>query len=177
MIATSRLNLYNTKSLLRPGLVPLALFLYPRNTNMFSDSGRLILELFGSTPSVPPLWPPDTDEPDVVNARALCSDFFDSKAIGDLTKWRLLALVVLQEWETISTEWKDLLAAEVLKVDSVDDQRGGWMIRVTPQLAGKFNLSEFMVAECSNPDCNCNCNCTYGSPTPMHLRMVAIMWG
>ena len=177
MIAKSRLSLYNTEVSLRPNLVPLALFLSPRNTDMFSDSRRLILELLGSTPSVPPLSPPDTDEPEVVDARALCSDFFDSKAIGDLTKWRLVAFVVLQEWETISTEWKDIIAAEVLKVNLVDDRRVDWMARVTLLLVGKFNLSEFMVAESSNsdPDPDSDSDSTYGSLIPMHLRMISII--
>ena len=175
MIAKSRLNLYITKVLLRPDLVSLALFFSPRNTDMLSDSRRLILELLRSTPSVPPLSPPDTDESEVVEARALCSDFFNSKAIGDLTKWRLLAFVVLQEWETISTEWKDLLAAEVLKVDLVDDRRVDWMARVTPLLVGKFNLSEFMVAESSKSDPDSDSDSTYGSLTPMHLRMISII--
>ena len=122
---------------------------------------------------MPPLSPTDTDEPEAVDARAICSDLFDSKAIGDLTKWRLLALVVLQEWETISTGWKDILAAEVLKVDWVDDQRVDWMARVTPLLTGRFNLSEFMVAETSNFDRDSDP--AYGPLTPMHLRMVAII--
>ena len=169
MIAKSRLNLYNTKILLQPDLVPLALFLSPRNANICSDSRRLILELLRSIPSIPPPSPTDIAEPEVVDARVLCSDFFDSKAIGDLTKWRLLSLVVFPEWETISTEWKDLLAAEVLKVDWVDDQRVNWMARVTPLLAEEFNLSEFMVAG----DLNSDSNSTYGSLTPLHLFMVA----
>ena len=185
MIAKSRLSLYDTKILLRPDLVPLALFLLPRSTDICGDSRRLILELFRSIPSMPSLSPPDTAEPEVVDARVLCSDFFESKAIGDLTKWRLLSLVVFPEWETISTEWKDLLAAEVLKVDRVDDQRVDWMARVTPLLAGEFNLNEFMVAEDSNSDfdsdsnsnsnsdSDSDSNSTYGSLTPLHLSIVA----
>jgi hypothetical protein len=175
MIARSRLNLYNSNVLLGPDLVPLSLFLSPRDTHLFSDSRRRILELFRSTPSVPPLPPPDTTEPEVVDARVLCSDFFDSNAIGDLTKWRMLAFVVFFEWETVSTQWKDLLAAEVLKVERVDDQRVDWMARVTPLLAGEFNLSEFLVAEGSNSDVDADDDSTYGTLTPMHLRMVAIV--
>jgi hypothetical protein len=185
MIAKSRIDLYNTKTLLRPDLVPLGLFLSPRNTDLCNDSRRLILELCS---------PSDTTKPEVVDARALCSDFFDSKAIGDLTKWRLLYLMVFQEWETISTEWKELLAAEVLKVDRVDDKRVDWMARVTPLLVGEFNLSEFMVAEGSNSDSVSNgsdshgsdsshdadshesgSDSTYGSLAPLHVRMVAII--
>ena len=49
-------------------------------------------------------------------------------------------------------EWKVLLAADLLKVDQVDDQRVDWMTRATPLLAGEFNLSEFMVAASSNSD-------------------------
>jgi len=177
MIAKSRINLH---TLLRPDLVALGLFLSPRNTDIYEDSHRLTLELFSSTPSMPPLSPSDTAGPDaeLVDARALCSDFFDSEAIGDLAKWRLLSLVVIPRWETISRWWKDLLAAEVLKVVWVRDQRKDWMARVTPLLAGNFNLSEFMVATGSNSDSNSDS--TYGSLAPLHLRMVVIMvehWG
>ena len=49
-------------------------------------------------------------------------------------------------------EWKDLLAADVLKVDQVDDQRADWMTRATLLLAGEFNLSELMVAAGLNSD-------------------------
>jgi hypothetical protein len=171
MIAKSRLNLYNTESLLRPDLVPLGLFLSPRNTDIYNVSRRLILELFRLAPSMPPRSrsPPDTAEPEV----ALCSDFFNSEAIGALTKWRLLSLVVFQEWGTVAVGWKDLLAAEVLKVDWVDDERVDWMARVTPLLAGEFELSEFMVVAGSNSDSDSAS--TYGSLAPFHLRMVAII--
>ena len=59
-----------------------------------------------------------------------------------------------------------------------------WMARVTPLLAGTFNLSEFMVGESSNfdPDLDSDSDpghsdssSTYGSLAPMHLRMVAII--
>ena len=49
-------------------------------------------------------------------------------------------------------EWKDLLAADVLKVDQVDDQRVDWRTRATLLLAGEFNLSELMVAAGLNSD-------------------------
>ena len=133
MIAKSRLILP------RPDLVPLGLFLSPHNTDICSDSRRLILGLFRLIPSIP-LSPPDTAGPEVVDTYAHHSDYFDSKATRNLTKRRLLSLVVLHEWETISTEWKDLLAAEVLNVDRMD------------VLAGEFDLSEFMVATGSNSD-------------------------
>ena len=159
MIAKFRLRFH---TLPHPDLVALSLFLSPRYTDIYEESRRLILELFSSTPSPSP---PDQAEPGVVDARALCSDFFDSEAIGDLTKWRLLSLVVFQEWGKISTGWKDLLAEEALKAD--------WMARVTPLLAGKYNLSEFMVAADSNSDSDPDS--TYGSLAPSHLHMVTII--
>ena len=82
-------------------------------------------ELFRPIWSILPLSPPDTGEPEVVEACAFCSDFFNSEAIGDLTNWCVLSHAILHEWEMISMEWKGLLAAEVLKVDRVDDQRVG----------------------------------------------------
>jgi hypothetical protein len=173
-IAKSRLDLYNTKPPLRPDLVPLGLFLSPRNTDIYNESRHLILELFKVAPSMPPRSPPDTADPEVVDARALCSDFFNSTAIGDLTKWRLLSLVVFQEWGTIGEEWKDSLAREVLEVNRDDQhQRVDWMARVTPLLAEEFDLSEFMVAAGSNSDSDSAP--TYGSLAPSHLRMVAII--
>ena len=138
MIATSRFNLYNTKILLRPDLVPL---LPPRKpiyaeipaTMSWNYSGRYQVSRRSRLLTQPN------------QSRALCSNFFVSKAIGDLTNWPMLSLVVLQSWETKSTEWKDLLVAEVLKVDWVDDQRVDGMACVTQLLAGEFVLSEFMV--------------------------------
>ena len=80
----------------------------------------------------------------------------------------------------------DLLAAEILKVGWEDDQRVDWMARVTPLLAGKFNLSDFIVGKSSNSDPDSNSDsdtdtdpghsdCTYISLAPMDLRMVAII--
>jgi hypothetical protein len=161
MIARSRLNLYKHTGL-HPDPVALTLFLCQHNKEIFNHSRRLFLESFKS-PSLPH---PDTAERevDLETARKLYSAVFDSKAIGDLTKWRLLAGVLFPEWETLPTEWKDLLAAEVIKVDWAEDQQGGWMVRVTPLLDRRFNLYEFGLAEVDN---------TYGRLAPTHLDMVA----
>jgi hypothetical protein len=161
MIARSRLKLYEDK-VLRPDPVALCLFLCQRNKEIFNDSRRLFLE------SLKPrsLPPPDTTERevDLETARKLYSAVFDSKAIGDLTKWRLLAGVLFPDWEALPAEWKDLLAAEVIKVAWAEDQRGGWMARMTPLLDRKFNLYEFGLAKVDN---------TYGRLAPTHLNMVA----
>jgi hypothetical protein len=162
MIAKPRLDLYNT-NVLHPDPVALSLFLSQRNEDIFNDSRRLTLEFFRSPPSAFSI-PPH-------RAHVLCSDFFDSRVIGDLTKWRLLASVVFPEWETLSTQWKDLLAAEVMKVEWVGSSRVDWMARVTPLLEGEFNLYEFGLA---------NDDPTHGPLTPTHLRMVATVveyWG
>jgi len=170
VIARLRLNLYNAK-VLRLDLVTLSLFLSPRNADIFNDSRRHILELFRSTPRVHSPLPDATrlETMEFKTARVLCCDFFDSKAVGELTKWRLLASVVFPEWETLSTGWKDLLAAEFMKVEyRVDDEarrRVDWMARVTPLLEGEFNLYDFGLAKD---------DITYGSLILVHLRMVAM---
>ena len=164
-IARRRLELYNTKEL-PPDLVALSLFLSPRNKDIFNNSRRLILECFRSTPSEFPLSLANATGIEVGDSEVaglICSDFFDSNAIGALTKWRLLANVVLPEWETLSTPWKDSFATEVLKVDGAGGDRVDWMARVTPLLEGEFNLYEFGVSN----------HATSGSLTPTHLRMVA----
>jgi hypothetical protein len=166
IIARSRLNLYHAKKL-RPDPLALSLFLSQRKEDIFNDSRRFILQFFGSTPSIPSLSPPDPTEQEEVDpetARKLCSDFFDSKAVGDVTKWRLLASVVFPEWKTLSTLWKDLLAKEVTKMVWEGDSRVDWMARVTPELAGTFNLYEFGLSE-NDP--------THGPLVPTHLQMVA----
>jgi hypothetical protein len=158
IVAKSRLKLYIDK-VLRPDPVALSLFLSQAKKDIFNDSRRLILQCFGSTPSPPLLSPPNATEQEEVypaTARKLCSDFFGSKAIGDVTKWRLLTSVVFPEWETLSTQWKDLLATKVMKMD--------WLARVTPLLAGRFNLYEYGLSEDDY---------TYGHLTPTHLHMVA----
>src|SRR5260370_1068889 len=75
-------------------------------------------------------------ELDPKTARAICSDFFNSTVIGDLIKWRLLTSVLLPEWETLSTQWKDLLAAGVMERElswgGEGIRRVDWMARVTP---------------------------------------------
>jgi hypothetical protein len=166
IIARSRLNLYDTKKL-HPDPLTLSLFLSQRKEDIFNDSRRFILQFFGSTPTTPSLSPPDATEQEEVDpetARKLCSDFFDSKAVGDVTKWRLLASVVFPEWKTLSTRWKDLLAKEVTKMVWEEDRRVDWMARVTPELAGTFNLYEFGLSE-NDP--------TYEPLVPTHLQMVA----
>ena len=170
-VARSRLDLYNAK-VLRLDPVALSLLLSPRNEDIFNDSRHFILELFRSTPSAPSQLPTDTTRLDTMDfeiARVLCSDFFESKVIGDLTKWRLLASVMFPEWETLSAQWKDLLAAGVMevkyRVQDGEDHRVDWMARVTPQLEGEFNLNDFGLSKDDS---------TYGHLTPMHLRMVVI---
>jgi hypothetical protein len=166
IIARSQLDLYHAKKL-RPDPLALSLFLSQRKEDIFNDSRRFILQFFGSTPSAPSLAPSDPteqEEVDPATARQLCSDFFDSKAVGDVTKWRLLTSVVFPEWKTLSTLWKDLLAREVTKMVWEGDRRVDWMARVTPELAGTFNLYEFGLSE-NDP--------THGSLVPTHLQMVA----
>ena len=170
LVAGQRLDLYNTKAL-RLDPVALSLFMSPRNKDIFTESRRLILELFRSTPSAPSLPPPDAtglEAVDLETACRLCSDFFDCKAIGDLTKWRMLASVVFPEWETLSTRWKDLLAAGVMKVrhrmEDGNRRRVDWMARVTPLLAGEFDLYEFGLSED---------NRQVGPLISTHLNMVA----
>ncbi len=164
IIARQRLELYDAKEL-HPDPVAISLFLSSSNEDIFNSSRRIALEIFRSTPNLPFIELPNTtgreeENPDA--ARLRCSDFFDSKAIGDLTKWRLLASVVFPEWETLLPQWKDRLAAEVMKVDRAGG-RVDWMARVTPLLEGKFNLYEFGLCD----------HDTWGYLTPMHLRMVA----
>jgi hypothetical protein len=166
IIARSQLNLYHARKL-RPDPLALSLFLSQRKQDIFNDSRRFILQFFGSTPTTPSLSPPDAteqEEVDPATARELCSDFFDSKAVGDVTKWRLLTSVVFPEWKTLSTLWKDLLAEEVMKMVWEGDRRVDWMARVTPELAGTFNLYEFGLSE-NDP--------THGPLVPTHLQMVA----
>jgi hypothetical protein len=147
MIARSRLNLYKDKGL-RPDPIALSLFLCQRDKEIFNDSRRLFLESLKSR-SLPP---PDTTERevDLETARKLYSAVFDSNAIGNFTKWRLLAGALFPEWETLPTEWKDLLAAEVMRENSAEDQRVDWMASVVPLLGGRFNLYEFGLAEVDN---------------------------
>jgi len=171
-IARSRLNLHDAKVILLDPFA-LSIFLSPHNEGIFNDSRRLILESFRSTPSAPSPPPYDATRLNVMDlktARVLCSGFFDSNVIGDLTKWRLLASVVFSEWETLSAQWKDILAAEVMEVKyRVEDgkaQRVDWMARVTPLLEGEFNLYDFGLEQDDG---------IYGHLTPMHLRMVAIV--
>ena len=81
VIAGLRLNLYNAK-ILRLDPIPLALFLFPRNEDIYNDSRRLILEFFRSTPDVPsPL--PDAirlEKTEYKSVQEICCDFFDSTA-------------------------------------------------------------------------------------------------
>jgi len=167
IIARRRLDLYQTRTL-RPDPVALSLFLSQRGEDISRDSRRLLLELFRSSPSTPSPPPSNATnlEADTATAQTICSDFFDSKAIGDVMKWRMLASVVFPEWETLSVEWKDLLATEMMKVDYQDGKahRADWMARVTPLLEGEFNLYEFGLA---SEDSNC------GQLTPKHLEMIA----
>ena len=165
MIARRRLELYNDKAL-SPDPVTLSLFLSPCNEDILNNSRRLILESFRSTPSQTSLSPPNTTTLEAENSEAACFDFFDSKAVGDLTKWRLLASVVLPEWETLSTYWKDRLAAELIKVDGVGSSRVDWMARVTPLLEGEFNLYEFGLSD--------HDKCGYLTPTHLHLVATAV---
>jgi hypothetical protein len=161
MIARSRLNLYEGTEL-GPDPVTLGLFLCQRCKDIFNDSRHLFLESFKSR-LLPRLGASEWDV-DLETARRLCSTFFDSKAIGDLTKWRVLASILFPNWETLPTEWKDILASEVIKVEWVEDQRVDWMARVAPLLDGRFNLYEFGLAEVDN---------TYGRLAPTHLEIVA----
>jgi hypothetical protein len=167
IIAGQRLDLYDAKAL-RLDPVALSLFMSPRNKDIFTESRRLILEFFRSTPSAPSPPPHDATGLDLETGCRLCSDFFDCKAIGDLTKWRLLASVVFPEWETLSTRWKDLLAAGVMKVrhrmEDGNRHRVDWMARVTPLLAGEFDLYEFGLSED---------NRQVGPLASTHLNMVA----
>ena len=170
MIAGRRFDLFNAK-VLRPDPLALSLFLSPRNKVIFNDSRRLILEFFRSTPSAPSPVLSDATELEAVDletARKLCVDFFCSNAVGDLLKWRLLASVLFPEWETLSAQWKDLLAAEVMKVkyrvENGDRHRVDWMARVTPLLEGELDLDEFGLPE---DDRQC------GSLTSKHLHIVA----
>jgi hypothetical protein len=107
---------------------------------------------------------------DLKTSRNLCSDFFDSKAIGDLIKWRLLASIVFPAWETLPTQWKDLLAVEVMKLkyrmENGKGQRVDWMARVTPLLEGELAFNEYDFGLSSD-------HLHYGTLTPTHLRMVA----
>ena len=164
LIARQRLELYDNKEL-HPDPVAISLFLASSNKDIFSRSRRIALEIFRSTPNLPFIDLPNAtgregENPDA--ARSRCSEFFDSKEIGDLTKWRLLASVVFPEWETLLPQWKDCLAAEVLKVNR-DGDRVDWMARVTPLLKDQFNLNEFGLSD----------HDIWGYLTPMHLRMVA----
>ena len=164
LIAKQRLELYNAKEL-HPDPVVLSLFLSSHNEDILNSSRRLTLEIFRSTPNLPFISLPNTSGREEENpgaARLRCSDFFDTTAIGDLTKWRLLASVVFPEWETLLPQWKDHLAAEVMKVDGVGT-RVDWLARVTPLLGGQFNLYEFGLSD----------HDTWGYLTPTHLRMVA----
>jgi len=168
IIARRRLDLY-TASDLCPDPVAFGFFLSQRIRGVFDDSRRLALEFFESTQSAPSLLPPDATELErnQETARKSCSDFFNSKVIEDLTKWRLLAAVVFPEWKTLSTQWKDLLATEVMKVTyeaNGEEHRVDWMARVMPLLGGKFNLCEFGLAKDDS---------TYGPLIPAHLHMVA----
>jgi hypothetical protein len=64
----------------------------------------LVLEFFRSTPSAPSA---DTIEPEGIDPETthrIFPNFFDSKAVGDFTKWRLLASVVFLEWEMLLTQ-------------------------------------------------------------------------
>jgi hypothetical protein len=157
IVARSRLKLYNDK-VLHPDPVALSLFISQAKKDIFNDSRRFFLQCFGSTPRPPSLSLLNTtkQEVDPATARKICSDFFGSKAIGDVTKWRLLTSVVFPEWETLSTQWKDLLVTKVMKMD--------WLAHVTPLLAGWFNLYKFGLSED---------NYTDGHLTPTHLHMIA----
>jgi len=166
-IARRRLDLYRTRKL-RPDPLALSLFLCRGGPDISRDSRDLLLELFRSSPSAPSPPPPDATnlEVDPETARRICSDFFDSRAIGDVMKWRTLASVVFPEWVTLSERWKDLLATEIMKVTCRDGNphRVDWMARVTPMLDGEFNLYEFGLAS-DNPK--------YGQLTPTHMDMMA----
>jgi len=159
-IARRRLDLYITKSL-SPDPVALSLFLSPHNRDLLNDARRLILELFSPVESAPSL-PSDATKSEASKI-TLWSDFFESEAIGDLTKWRLLASVVFPEWETLSAQWKNLLAAEVLRVTRVSERRVDWMARVTPLLEGEFDLYEFGLAKDDGK---------YGRLTTTHLHII-----
>ena len=170
MIARQHLDLYQGEdAVLRPDPFAPSLFLSCHDEDIFNDSRHIILEFFRSAPSARSLPPDPTGleaEPETA-AQILCSNFISSKAVGDVTKWHLLACVVFPEWETLSTQWKDLLAAEVMKVgwvDWINGVRVDWTARVTPLLAGEFDLREFGLA--GHDD-------TSGQLTPTHLRMVA----
>jgi len=169
IIARRRLDLYTAK-ILCPDPVALGLFLSQRIKGVFDDSRRLTLDFFGSPQSALSLLPPDATELERSTeiARKSGSDFFKSKVIGDLTKWRLLAGVVFPEWKSLSTQWKDLLATEVMKVvyreENGEEHRVDWIARVMPLLGGKVNLCEFGLAKDDS---------TYGPLTPAHLHMVA----
>jgi hypothetical protein len=163
MIARSRLNLYKHTEL-RPDPVSLTLFLCQRDKEIFNDSRRLLLKSFKPR-SLPPTT---TTEREVETARKLYSALFDSKEIGDLTKWRLLGGVLFPEWETLPTKWKDLLAAEVMREDWAEDQRVDWMARVVPRLGGRFSLYEFGLAKDDGK---------YERLAPTHLEMVATVVG
>jgi hypothetical protein len=91
IVARPRLKLYNDKTL-RPDPVALSLFLSQANKDILNDSRRFILQFFGSSLSPPNAT--EQEEVDPATARKRCSDFFDSKAIGDVVKWRLLTSVV-----------------------------------------------------------------------------------
>ena len=87
VIARRRLDLYQGEDkVLRLDLVALSLFLIPRKKDIFDDSRRLILEFFRSTPIAPSLSLPDANRPEV-EPRKFCSDFFESKAIGDVLRY------------------------------------------------------------------------------------------
>ena len=74
------------------------------------------------------------------------------------------------EWKTISEEWKDLLAAEVMKVkyqvENGHRRRVDWMARVTLLLEGEFSLYDFGLAKDDG---------TYGNLTLTHIHMVVIV--
>ena len=163
LIARQRLELYDAKEL-HPDPVALSLFLFSSNEEISNSSRRIALEIFRSTPKLTILNTTEGEEETSSATRLQCSDFFGSKAIGDLTKWRLLASVVFPEWETILPQWKDHLVEEVMKVDRVDN-RVDWMARVTPLLEGRFNLCGFGLSDYD----------TWGYLTRVHLRMVAVV--
>ena len=181
IIARRRLDLYRDKSdVFCPDLVVLSLFLTPHNKDILNESHRLIWEFFKPTPCTHLLLPHHATKLEMgltEKARKTFTDFFESKAIGDVTKWRLLASVVFPQWETLSTQWKDLIAAEVMKVEyqieGGRNHRVDWMARVTPLLEGVFSLHEFGLAN-GDPDSGTESEiCMYGHLTPTHLRMVA----